>query len=130
MTVDTQELREAIASLKAEAGIEGWFDLSDELYEDSLGDGISPVSPIPETDFRYIVAAGPAKVSALLDEIDRLRESLAWCAGTLQMACDSAAKLREADTVGLAWHTRAVASVLDMANSALPPAPPQGEKDA
>jgi hypothetical protein len=73
MTVDTQELREAIASLKAEAGIDKWFDLSDDLYENSAD---YKISSVPETDFRYIVAASPAKVSALLDEIDRLRAEL------------------------------------------------------
>lgn len=75
MTVNTQELREALAALNAEAGIDAWYDMGDDIYENAP-DG---VSPIPETDQRFIVQANPATVSALLDEIDALRAELqAW----------------------------------------------------
>lgn len=72
MTVNTQELREALAALNAEAGIDAWCDMGDDIYENAP-DG---VSPIPETDQRFIVQANPATVSALLDEIDALRAEL------------------------------------------------------
>lgn len=62
---DTTKLRVAISRLKLECSI-------DARYENSPGG----LCFIPQTDQQFIVEASPATVSALLDELDRLRAEL------------------------------------------------------
>lgn len=92
-----------------------WIDVS-HRPEDSGDDR----DPQRTRNARYIAAANPEAIRALLAERDALREALRWTAGALQASC-VAGKVAEADTARalIGNETKSIGQILDAADAAL-----------
>lgn len=70
--------------------------------------------------WKFIAAANPDVIRALLAERDALRDALCWTAGALQASC-VAGKVAEADTARalIGNETKSIGQILDAADAAL-----------
>lgn len=73
MTDKYKQLRDALASLAAETERNGsipWFPADMPLHQEETGEFESEMVPLPETDMRFIAAANPNTIRALLADHD------------------------------------------------------------
>ncbi len=124
MTIDTQKLRQAAASVRAFLNPEYGREISAAAdIIDALEGQVAEYARMLEKQS----AEADARIDAQAAEIARLREALLWNAAALQESCRATVPITEGDLFFVGADARTAAEILNAADAAL--AQEQGGSD-